>query len=417
MAILNSTPRGSIADQNFTIPSVYDDSVDVSDRAMANSQNVNLPLNTRNIAASNRGFVVEHAEASGSAVALDPFCSPSIHGLVPRHRIGKQYVSSREAEILAARQYNTGGYRLNDAEISRFLRDSRRLRQRFGDRYEHERNGVLFGRHGTLATGSSLANLSSDSTTLNRLRHARDLSPSSNYSTSDDPAGITSQVTRKFKQFLTRTGGGITDGTKSEYSSLGSVHTSTNSTSRSLMLQELEKSFNTSDPVISCDRCPAFPLAPEMLGALRLENLGRVPFERVQLWDDGEWLEKGWCFLHGRVEYSHAVLVGNEAAVSEDLRSVQRTAGRILLVFGVATFLLGGWTLIRSIGGGGSLATSAMADLTRLLAGGKGEEGVVCCVHPRDAAMAQAIEKAAVSVVVLVVVGVLAVLCWAAVTS
>ncbi|OQV04568.1 hypothetical protein CLAIMM_09428 [Cladophialophora immunda] len=415
MAALNRTPREATADQKLTIPSIYDDPTGVSTATTANSHLGNPPLHTQNTAANNTLFVSERAGATGSAVTLDPFASSFYHDPISHHNIGKTYAVSEDAEALAVRQFNQGGYRLNDADVSRFLRDSRLLRRRPGDKFKHENNNAWLSRQGILATGSSLAHSSSDSTALNRLRHPRSLSSASNYSTSHDAAGITSQVTRKFKQFLSSTGTGTTDGESSKYSTLGSVHTSTNSTSRSLMLEELEESFNTTDPAISCERCPSFPLAPEMLGVLRLENLGRVPFERVQLWDDGEWLEKGWCFLHQRMEYSHAVLVGNEAAISEDLRSVQRKAGRILLVCGAATFLLGGWTLIHSIREGGPLATSAMADLTRLLGGGE-EEEVVCCVHPEDAAMAQAIEKAAAWVVVLVVVGLLAVLCWAAAT-
>ncbi|KIY02031.1 uncharacterized protein Z520_02169 [Fonsecaea multimorphosa CBS 102226] len=416
MATLNRTPGGPQTDQTLTLPSIYDDSANTSTATTADSHLGALPLHSRIATANNAAFIGEHVETAGSAGTLDPFVSPSIHGLVPRHNIRKTYVSSQEAEGLAARQYNEGGYKFNDAEISRFLRDSRLLRQRFDHRHEHGHNNVLLGRQGILATGSSLADLSSDSTALSRLRHARTPSSGSNYDTSDDRVGITNQVTRKFKQFLSGTGPGATDGASSEYSSLGRVHTSTNGTSHSLTLEEPEESVDTSDPAICCDRYPSFPIAPEMLGVVRLENLARVPFERLQLWDDGEWLEKGWCFVHERMEYSHAVLVGNEAGISEDLRgSVQRKAGRILLVFGAATFLLGGWTLIHSIGEGGPLATSAMADVTRLLAGGE-EVGVVCCVHPVDAAMAQAIEKAAVWVVVLAVVGVLAVLCWGAAT-
>ncbi|OAL40699.1 hypothetical protein AYO20_00435 [Fonsecaea nubica] len=416
MTLSNGTPRAT-AENTLTIPSIYDDSLNTIAPDMEPPHFTDGTRQSLIIPANNRNFVGEQVEGeqTGPAAVFDIFASSSDQGLVQRRNIEGTHIASEDAEALAARQYNEGGYRFNDADISRFLRDSRILRQSLDDRHNKKNNNAIFGQQRVLVTGSSLANVSSDSTMLNRLQHARTLS-SSHYSTIDDPARITSQVTRKFKQFLSSsgTGTGTADSVSSEYSSLGTVQIPTNSTSRSLMLQEQEENFDTCDAIIYCQRCPSFPLSSEMLGLVSLENLGRVPFERLQLSHDGKWLEKGWCFLHERMEYSHAVLAGNEAAISEDLRSVQRKAGRLLLVLGAATFLVGGWTLIHSIGEGGPLATSAMADLTRVLAGG--EEGVVCCVHPRDAAMAQAIEKAAVSVVVLVVVGVLAVLSWAAAT-
>ncbi|OAG38498.1 hypothetical protein AYO21_07320 [Fonsecaea monophora] len=416
MTFSNGTPRAT-AENTLTIPSIYDDSLNSIASAMENPHFTDKTRQSLITSANNRNFVGEQVEGdkTESAAICDIFASSSDHSFVQRHNIEGTYIASGDAEALAARHYNEGGYRFNDADISRFLRDSRLLRQRLDDRHKHENNDAISRQQRVLVTGSSIANVSSDSTMLNRLLHAR-TSSSSHYSTIDDPARITGQVTHKFKQFLSSsgTGTGTADSANSEYSSLGSVHTSTNSTSRSLVIQEPDENFDTCDAIIYCHRCPSFPLSPEVLGVVSLENLGRVPFERLQLSHDGKWLEKGWCFLHERMEYSHAVLAGNEAAISEDLRSVQRKAGRLLLVLGAATFLVGGWTLIQSIGEGGPLATSAMADLTRVLAGG--EEGVVCCVHPRDAAMAQAIEKAAVSVVVLVVIGVLAVLSWAAAT-
>ncbi|EXJ68543.1 uncharacterized protein A1O5_08336 [Cladophialophora psammophila CBS 110553] len=414
MGASNGTLQAARADFTLTIPSVHGDSADSSAEATPNSHLGDPFPRSRIATANNRDLVGERVEAAGSATALDTLASLSAQDLGLRNHTGKTRVGNQDTEALAARRYNEGGYKFNNADISRFLRDSRHLRQRLDDKHGQENNSVLLGQQGFLTTGSSLADVSSNSTALNRLQQAGHSSSGSSYSNNDDLAGITGQVTRKFTQFLRGTGTGTTDGAGSEYSSLGGVHSSTNSTSRSLMLEELEESFSTSNPAISCGRCPSFPLAPEVLGVLRLENLGRVPFERVQLWDDGEWLEKGWCFVHQRMEYSHAVLVGNEAAISEGCRSVQRKAGAILLAFGAATFLLGGWTLIHSMEEGGPLAASAMADLTRLLAGE--EEGVVCCVHPVDASMARALERAAVSVVVLVVVGVLAVLSWAAAT-
>ncbi|KIW90119.1 uncharacterized protein Z519_09550 [Cladophialophora bantiana CBS 173.52] len=410
MAASNGTPQAARADFTLTIPSLYADSADSSAEATPNSHLGDPFPRSRIATANNRDLVGQHVEAAGSAVTLDTLTSLFTQDLGLRNNTGKTRVASQDTEALAARRYNEGGYKFNDADISRFLRDSRHLRQRLDDKHGQENSIVFLGQQGFLTTGSSLADVSSNSTALNRLKQARHSSSGSNYSNN---SGITRHATRKFTQFLGGTGIGDTGGAGSEYSSLGGVHSSTNSSSRSLMLEELEESFSASNPAISCERCPSFPLAPEVLGVISLENLGRVPFERVQLWDDGEWLEKGWCCVHQRMEYSHAVLVGDEAAISESCRSVQRKAGVILLVLGVATFLLGGWTLIHSMGKGGPLAASAMADLTRWLAG---EEGAICCVHPVDALMARAIERAAVSAVVLVVVGMLAVLSWAAAT-
>ena len=307
----------------------------------------------------------------------------------------------RNQEAQAARLLQMGDYMLNDFGVSRFLRESRLLRHGL----ENTTPDISFGHRGFRATGSSLANFSSDSTALNRFRAAETTTSGSNYSDDADPPGINTQVTARFIQFLN--GNGTTPESTHEYSSLGSVNASTNSTSRSLMLEELEQSFSTADPIISCDLCPSFPLAPEVLGVLHLENMARTPFERLQIGDDGEWLEKAWCFKHGRMEFSRAFLVGNEVGVSADIRVVQRKAGTLLLVFGVLTYLPGGWMLIHSMGKGSPLAATAMAELSRVLVGE--EAGVVCCVHPVDAAMARAIEKTVLALVLLGGV------CWLAV--
>ncbi|EXJ62265.1 hypothetical protein A1O7_02698 [Cladophialophora yegresii CBS 114405] len=242
------------------------------------------------------------------------------------HNIIPPYMTQDEA-LLAQHLYE-GGYTLNDGDVSRFLRDSRRLRHGLETAQQFIDSHSLLDHRAFRTTGSSLANISSSSTTLNRLRVADASTSGSHYSNDDDePARIRSQPARRVLQLL----GGTSN--ISEYSSL---------------------------------------------------------------------------------ENCRAVLVCNEAPISVDERVVQRTAGTLLLVFGVVAYLPGGWMLIHSMGEGGPLATTAVAELTRVLVGR--EEGVVCCVHPTDAAMARAIERA---VVVLLVAGAfswLAVAAWAATT-
>ncbi|ETI23872.1 hypothetical protein G647_05679 [Cladophialophora carrionii CBS 160.54] len=240
------------------------------------------------------------------------------------HRIILPYMTQDEA-LLAQHLYE-GGYTLNDGDVSRFLRDSRRLRHGLETAQQFIDSHSMLGRRAYRSAGSSLANISSTSTTLNRLRVADASSSGSHYSDDDDqPARNRSQPARGVLQLL----GGTSN--TSEYTSL---------------------------------------------------------------------------------EDCRAVLVCNEAPISADERVVQRTAGTLLLAFGVVAYLPGGWMLIHSMGEGGPLATTAMAELTRVLVGG--EEGVVCCVHPMDAAMARALERAAVVLVVLGAFSWLAVAAWAA---
>ncbi|KIW70601.1 hypothetical protein PV04_02857 [Phialophora macrospora] len=234
--------------------------------------------------------------------------------------------SMTQDEVLMARYLYEGGYTLNDRDLSRFLRDSRRLRhgletaQGFIDNH----SGLAHRAFGTI--GSSLANISSNSSTLNRVHVTHASNSGSHYSDDDDyeeQARIGSQPARRVLL-----GNGSST---SEYSSLENVR---------------------------------------------------------------------------------AVLVCNEVPISADERVVQRTAGTLLLAFGVVAYVPGGWVLIHSLGEGGPLATTAMAEVTRVLVGT--EEGVVCCVHPTDAAMARAIERGVLVLVVVAAFSWLAVAAWAA---
>ncbi|KAJ9616890.1 hypothetical protein H2200_000610 [Cladophialophora chaetospira] len=244
-------------------------------------------------------------------------------------------------ESLLAQQLHEGGYGLDDRDLSRFLRDSRRLRHGLETEQEFVMRQGVFGQRNIRNTGSSLANMSSDSSSVNREYRADASTSGSHYSELDTLTVTPSRPVRRAIQYLATTDN-KTEAHGLQYSSLASAQTSN----------------------------------------------------------------------HGVV--TPAVLVCNEAGISVDGRSVQRRAGGILLAFGVLTYLPGGWTLIHSMGTGGPLATTAMAELTRVLEGE--EAGVVCCVHPLDAAMARAIERAVVVLVVVGAVGWLAVALWSATT-
>lgn len=331
---------------------------------------------------------------------FSPFSSSSSSAGLTPHTSNRRRIAQRSivltAEELAeqnhvlSRQFSAGGYTLNDNDISRFLRDSR-LRRHGLEKMENQlHNNNYRGQQGIRATGSSLANISSSPFTLTRFQT---VSVASGGQDSDNEQIWTATPpTRQFSEFLNGTATTTTRIHGTEDSSLGSVHASTNSTSRSLMLEELEQNFSSPDPVLICDRCPTFPLSPEILGVLHLDGMYGTPFERLQI-QNGEWLEKAWCFKHGRMEYSRAWMACNEARISADVRMVQRKAGALLLAFGTLAYLPGGWMLIRAMREGSDLATTAIAEVSRVLVGR--EAGVVCCVHPEDAAMAQAIEKVA----------------------
>ncbi len=250
-------------------------------------------------------------------------------------------IDATQNETLLAQHLYEGGYSLNDGDLSRFLRDSRRLRHGLETGEEFVLKHDLFGQRSVHITGSSLANLSSVSSTVSHLHLANTSSSDSHYSQDDNSNAATMRPMRNIIRCLTTTGKS-TEEQQPGYSSLGGAHA---------------------------------PVAG----------------------------------VAGR-----AFLVCNEVAISVDGREVQRRAGVLLLAFGVLAYLPGGWTLIHSMGKGGPLATTAMAELTRVLEGE--EKGVVCCVHPEDAAMARAIERAAVVLVLVVAVCWLGAAWWSAVT-
>ncbi|KAL2413686.1 hypothetical protein ABEF95_010499 [Exophiala dermatitidis] len=155
------------------------------------------------------------------------------------------------------------------------------------------------------------------------------------------------------------------------------------------------------------NQCPTFPLTAERLG------VPRVP-ERLRLRVPGGWLEKAWCSVHDRTEFSHAALVNGAAGVKAGSVDIQRQAGKLLLVVCMATFVVGGFVLAHDMGKGGALSSGAMAELTRWLSGR--EDGVVAQVHPVDAQLARAVERAGLLVVVVGLLACCGVLVWAAAT-
>ncbi|KAK6387178.1 hypothetical protein LTS17_000444 [Exophiala oligosperma] len=158
------------------------------------------------------------------------------------------------------------------------------------------------------------------------------------------------------------------------------------------------------DVLIDVENCPIFPLKPAQLLITRLNGVNRIPFERVQLLKSGEWLEKAWCFVHNRAEFSHTMLAKKITTVmASDAIETQLEAGRFLLLVCVATYMMGGFVLAHDMGREGILSTSAMTAITN---------GAAPRLHPSHVRKAQAIEKGGLLVVFSVLVGCVGVLVW-----
>ncbi|KAK5210505.1 hypothetical protein LTR47_000397 [Exophiala xenobiotica] len=296
-------------------------------------------------------------------------------------------------ESLLRGRFIHGGYTTNDGDVSRFLRDSRDLRQ---GRLEDEVRNTLCDRAGVKTTGSSLANYSSDGLPLHRTA-SNDQAALTGTQINDDDSWQAGDLLNAKKN--RRTSSHASDRTFS------SRFTNTSPTT-SMLSAEFNARFTPEDVPIDMDHCPSFPLTPAQLSIIRLEGIGRVPFERLQVLENGDWLEKAWCFVHHRVELSHARLVERKAGVvAAGAVEIQREAGRFLLVVSVATYMVGGFVLAHDMGKGGVLSSAAMAALTG---------GSVSRVHPVDIRLAQAIEKGGLLVVCCVLAGCVGVLVWSA---
>jgi hypothetical protein len=331
-------------------------------------------------------------QQSGRASASGP--KPSLY----KDHHAASYRIFQRSETRLQRRLRLGGYSSSDADIYRFLRNSRDIRHG-GDSQQY----ILdpFTSSGVNVAGSSLANFSSGTLTGYRLPPGQTSPSDTSYSEGEQPVAVQPKVTGKFLDFLTGTVHSA--GATTEYSSIGSLQSTTNTSSSSLGGRE-GQSFKTIDVIPPRNKCPTFPLSPEVFKLPMNDKAGRRPFERIQL-RHGIWLEKAWCFKHGRMEFSEALLIRNEVGVGADERPVQRRAGSILLVLGMMLYLPGGWLLIRSMKDGTALSTTAVAEVSRVISSGK-EMEVVCCVHPDDAAMARAIENT------MVTLAIFGALCW-----
>ncbi|KIW18938.1 hypothetical protein PV08_03227 [Exophiala spinifera] len=282
---------------------------------------------------------------------------------------------------------------VNDVDASHFIRDSQRLRSSHFPKGNNANSGLK--RPEIRKAGSSLADCSSG--TLQPLHS--DKRNCHAFLGSPPNAEDTLRSTN------------LSNATKNTYasSSLANYTFSSRFTdiipSSSESSAELKAHGPFRDVLIDMEHCPTFPLTPAQLSITRLNGVNRIPFERIQLIERGVWLEKAWCFVHGRAEFSHTLAIKKMAPiVSLDAVEAQRDAGRFLLLTLVVTYMVGGFVLAHDMGKEGSLSSSTMAVLTG---------GVVSRIHSRDVRWAQAIEKAGLFVVFCVMVGCVGVLVWA----
>jgi len=136
----------------------------------------------------------------------------------------------------------------------------------------------------------------------------------------------------------------------------------------------------------------------------------------------GEWLEKAWCSVHQRNEFSHASLTSKKMQDDPGSgfeRQRQRLAGRLLLAVGVATYFVGGFALIHDMARQGPLSQLAMGQFVRErdkpACGAAGLAGSLPVhLNVREAELAQEVERACLGATVLVMVACFGVCIWAA---
>lgn len=319
----------------------------------------------------------------------------------------------------------------SDAAISRFLRDSR-----------HGGNATLMrdyrlpfrrgeGGLGINATGSSLADYSSSSTPFGRNRSSNN--EFCGESLDRWNSAVYGDGDRQRLGFVVPAASGAT-GNSGSYRAFNRVESGeatlipSNSTSASLLPRHetqthgIKPLTNTRLPLTN--QCPTFPLTAEQL-ATRSDGNRAVPFERLQMLSNGEWLERGWCLVHRRNEFSHASLTTKKAQDGTGVgleRQRQRLAGRLLLALGFATYFVGGFALIHDMARQGPLSQLAIAQFVQRLsrqpesdaAAGGGLLPVY--LNLREAEMAQAVERACLVGAVLVLMACFGVCVWAATT-
>lgn len=324
------------------------------------------------------------------------------HGFSLQHRWQSQYGDS-------------------DAAISHFLRSSRPGVN--ADMMNDYRQLLELGENdlGIKAAGSSLADYSSSLTPFSRNKPFRN-ELTNNQLDQWKSATYGDALGQRLRSFVPPPRG--TSGNSGSYGALSRVESregtlaSSNSTSASLLPRHEPRGNEPKLWLLLVNQCPSFPLTTYQL-AIR-SNTGRaVPFERLQMLSNGEWLERGWCTVHERNEFSHAKLTATTA--QEDKGGGlgrQHQAGKLLLAFGVATYFVGGFALIHDMARQGALSQLAMGQVARGLSR---HEDVAATsralVHAAEAKMAQVVERTGVVVVVLVLVACFGVCIWAAIAS
>ena len=199
---------------------------------------------------------------------------------------------------------------------------------------------------------------------------------------------------------------------------------SSNSTSASLLsrIHYQPRSMYRSRESHAEVTCPKFPLTTEQL-ARKVSTTGRVPFERLELLGNGEWLERGWCLAHRRNEYSHAAMIKRTIQdEQEEAFEGQHQAGRFLLGLGVAMYFVGGFVLIHDMGQQGALSEMAMREVVQeapnsLQKGIAVHAGASFPVHVIEAEMAQMVERMGMGAAMVVLVACFGVCIWAAIVS
>lgn len=298
------------------------------------------------------------------------------------HRPGKVTPTEETRKRALVQHLSEGGYEPDETEISRFMRNTRHFRADRKPSHLPEAAIPVDSRRRVRSTGSSLANYSTDSLSLNRMGCGGESSSSwTSLSNNNEVQG-----------------------------NRNSAH----NTSASLLPADWPRGLDNLRLSICTDHCPTFPLTAQQLRVTRLPSIGRIPFERLQLLENGAWLEKAWCFVHGRVEFSHAALAEKRSGAVAGSVDIQRQAGRVLLVACIATFWVGGFILAHDMGKAGALSSRAMGEMTRRLSGR--EDAAAARVHPVDARLARAVERVGFLVAVVVLLACIGVLVWAATT-
>lgn len=321
----------------------------------------------------------------------------------------------------------------DDVAISRFLRD-----HHLGERGNLARHAgglseAVESNLGIKAAGSSLADYSSSATPLSRkwgfgpgvtVHHER-RAATDMHEDADKSKGIAGpRMTSFTPRHQAGAGNSGSYGALSRIESGGMTLGSSNSTSASLLSRSRHepRSMEMRQDIQTAERCPAFPLMGEQL-AIKPNDICRAPFERLQLLSNGEWLERGWCLVHRRNEFSHAGLTLRKGSdEQEEQFQGQHQAGRLLLGLGVATYFVGGFALIHDMGRQGPVSQLAMREVVRGRSGfgqkGMGDYARVSVpVHGVEAEMARMVERTGMGAAVLILVGCFGVCVWAAIVS